>query len=64
MDKISYPNLRLARLTGTLDLDTSWLESSRLVIDASALSEVKQKPQTVTVIVRDRRDDDRQVKLL
>ena len=64
MDKISYPNLRLARLTGTLDLDTSWLESSRLVIDASALSKAERTPQTITVIVRDRRDDDRQVKLL
>lgn len=63
MDKIKYPNLRLARLTGTLDLDTSWLESSRFVIDASALSEAGRKPQTVTVIVRDRRDD-HQVKLL
>ena len=64
MDKIRYPNLRLARLTGTLDLDTSWLESSRLVIDASALSKVERNPQTITVIVRDRKKDDRQVKLL
>lgn len=61
--KISYPNLRLARLTSPLDIDTSWLESSRLVIDASALSKVERNPQTITVIVRDRRDD-HQVKLL